>query len=90
MIKKHINNLPVSHKDIVSLQKRILTWYEENARQLPRRETNDPYKIWVSEVMLQQTQVERVIPKYFGFLESFPTIKTLANADKKNLLLHRS
>lgn len=90
MIKKDGNALSVSHKNIVSLQKRILTWYEDNARQLPWRETTNPYNIWVSEIMLQQTQVERVIPKYFNFLKSFPTIKNLAQADKKELLLHRS
>jgi A/G-specific adenine glycosylase len=90
MTKKDSNNLSVAHRDIMQLQKRILTWYEDNARQLPRRETTDPYKIRVSEIMLQQTQVERVIPKYFNFLDVFPTIKQLARADKKELLLHRS
>ncbi len=61
-------------------QRRLLKWYRENGRDLPWRKTSDPYKILVSEVMLQQTQVERVIPKYHEFLERYPTLKDLAEA----------
>jgi A/G-specific adenine glycosylase len=61
-------------------QNRLLKWYRENSRDLPWRKTNDPYKILVSEVMLQQTQVERVIPKYHEFLERYPTFHDLARA----------
>ncbi len=59
-------------------QIRLLKWYDECGRDLPWRRTLDPYKILVSEVMLQQTQVERVIPKYHEFLGKYPTLKDLA------------
>src|SRR5947208_12414467 len=59
---------------------RLLDWFDAHARSLPWRETHDPYAILVSEVMLQQTQVERVIPRYARFLERWPTIETLAAA----------
>jgi len=57
-----------------------LKWYRQHGRDLPWRQTSDPYKILVSEVMLQQTQVERVIPKYHEFLERYPTLQDLADA----------
>ena len=66
-------------------QKRLLTWYSEYGRDLPWRRTSDPYKILVSEVMLQQTQVDRVIPKYHEFLEKYPTIKDLASAEPEDV-----
>ena len=58
----------------------LLTWYASAKRALPWRETDDPYAILVSEIMLQQTQVERVLPKYHLFLATFPTLTDLANA----------
>lgn len=61
-------------------QKRLLAWYTDNYRRLPWRETRDPYSILVSEVMLQQTQAERVVPKYHEFLARFPTLEALADA----------
>ena len=61
-------------------QTRLLKWYAEHGRDLPWRKTSDPYKILVSEVMLQQTQVERVIPKYHEFLVCYPTFEDLAQA----------
>ncbi len=61
-------------------QTRLLKWYEEYGRDLPWRRTSDPYKILVSEVMLQQTQVDRVIPKYHEFLTQYPSFKELAQA----------
>ena len=60
---------------------RLLKWYAEYGRDLPWRRTLDPYKILVSEVMLQQTQVERVIPKYHEFLGKYPTLKDLAASE---------
>ncbi len=60
---------------------RLLQWYDECGRDLPWRRTMDPYKILVSEVMLQQTQVERVIPKYHEFLGKYPTLKDLASSE---------
>lgn len=67
-------------------QRTILSWYEKNGRKLPWRETTDPYKILVSEMMLQQTQVDRVIPKYNAFLQQFPTTKVLANTQTAEVL----
>lgn len=64
----------------------LLTWYEENRRDLPWRHTRDPYRIWVSEIMLQQTRVEAVKPYYARFLEAFPTVCDLAEADEQRLL----
>ena len=63
-----------------NFQSRLLEWYGEFGRDLPWRRTSDPYKILVSEVMLQQTQVDRVIPKFHEFLGKYPTIQDLAMA----------
>ena len=63
-----------------SFEKNLLAWYSTAKRDLPWRRTTDPYRILVSEMMLQQTQVDRVIPKYKAFLQSFPTVQDLANA----------
>lgn len=61
-------------------QRFILRWYEKNGRDLPWRHTRDPYRILVSEIMLHQTQVDRVIPKYHEFITAFPTFEALAAA----------
>lgn len=71
---------------IKSFQKEILSWYKQHQRDLPWRKTHDPYKILVSEIMLQQTQVSRVIPKYEEFLTAFPTVNDLAKAPDRKLL----
>lgn len=63
-------------------------WKQEGRHALPWRQTTDPYQILVSEVMLQQTQVERVIPLYQSFLLSFPTVEALAKAPLSNVLIH--
>jgi A/G-specific adenine glycosylase len=63
-----------------TFQKGLLAWYAANKRDLPWRNTADPYNILVSEIMLQQTQVERVIPKYEEFLRKYPTVEALADA----------
>lgn len=60
---------------------RLLTWYGQAGRDLPWRNTRDPYRIWLSEIMLQQTGVATVIPYYLRFLDRFPTVKALAKAD---------
>jgi A/G-specific adenine glycosylase len=72
--------LPVAAKLRRTFQQHLLTWYEANKRDLPWRRTSDPYNILVSEIMLQQTQVERVIPKYEEFLQKYPTLEALAQA----------
>jgi len=61
-------------------QRRLLSWYRRHRRNLPWRKTRDPYRILVSEIMLQQTQVDRVIPKYREFLDRYPTLADLARA----------
>ena len=67
-------------------QQALLEWYRANARDLPWRRTRDPYRIMVSEIMLQQTQVDRVIPKYHAFLEQFPTLAALADAPASEVI----
>jgi A/G-specific adenine glycosylase len=64
----------------------LLRWYRQHGRALPWRETRDPYRILVSEIMLQQTQVERVLPKYHEWLERFPTFEVLADADEADVV----
>ena len=64
----------------------LLAWYEENRRPLPWRETNDPYAILVSEVMAQQTQVDRVVPRWQRWLERWPTIEALAAAPAADVI----
>ena len=63
---------------ISAFQRGLLRWYGRHGRDLPWRRTRDPYKILVSEIMLQQTQVDRVIPKYHEFLRRYPTVQKLA------------
>ncbi|HUR35315.1 MAG TPA: hypothetical protein VM032_16035, partial [Vicinamibacterales bacterium] len=64
---------------------RLLTWYGRHGRDLPWRRTDDPYHILVSEIMLQQTQVDRVLPKYAEWLEKFPSMAALAVADETHV-----
>ena len=64
----------------------LLAWYRENARSLPWRQTRDPYRIWVSEIMLQQTRVAAVLGYYDRFLTAFPTVEALANAPEQQLM----
>ena len=60
----------------------LLEWFDDNARDLPWRRTRDPYAIWVSEIMLQQTRVAAVIEHYARFMERFPTLLALAEAGR--------
>ncbi len=69
-----------------SVRDALLTWYDEAKRDLPWRRTRDPYAIWVSEIMCQQTRVETVIPYYERFLERFPTAADLAKADEDEVM----
>jgi A/G-specific adenine glycosylase len=64
----------------------LIEWYERNARDLPWRRTRDPYRIWVSEIMLQQTRVETVVPYYHRFLVKYPSVAALASANEQELL----
>lgn len=67
------------------LRERLLAWYDKSHRDLPWRRSRDPYAIWISEAMLQQTRVETVIPYYERFLERFPDVEALATADRDDV-----
>jgi len=69
-----------------SPNERLLEWFATNGRDLPWRHTRDPYAILVSEVMLQQTQVERVVPRYLAWLERWPTVEALASASPADVI----
>ena len=79
--RKVPNSPPVSE-----LRASLLRWYDREARDLPWRRTSDPYRIWVSEVMLQQTRVTTVIPYYDRFLRRFPDARSLAKAKEEEVL----
>ena len=68
------------------LRRRLLNWYRRNRRDLPWRRSRDPYAIWISETMLQQTQVKTVLPYYARFVAAFPTLQTLASAPLPRVL----
>ena len=70
----------------MSFTQSVLAWYDEGHRSLPWRLTRDPYKIWVSEIMLQQTRAETVVSYYDRFLSRFPTVQALAEAPQEELL----
>jgi A/G-specific adenine glycosylase len=73
-------------RNVKGFQQKILSWFKHHQRDLPWRKTTDPYAIMVSEIMLQQTQVERVIPKYQAFLEAFPSWQELAKASQADVV----
>lgn len=78
--------MELSPSSIQKFQAKILSWYTHNKRDLPWRKTRDPYAIFVSEVMSQQTQLSRVIPKYEAWLDKFPTLSDLAVSSKPDVL----
>ncbi len=69
-----------------ALTRALLTWYDANRRALPWRDSKDPYRIWISEIMLQQTRVVTVIERYQQFLRRFPSVKKLAAARESSVL----
>lgn len=71
---------------VAQLRHALLTWYSQQGRDLPWRRSRDPYAIWISEIMLQQTQVKTVMPYYDRWLNQFPTIETLAAAEQQQVL----
>ena len=77
---------PLSSVIIADLQQSLLSWYAQQGRKLPWRQTRDPYAIWISEIMLQQTQVKTVLPYYQRWLQQFPTVTALAQADQQTVL----
>jgi A/G-specific adenine glycosylase len=78
--------IPDAEKIKRTLNRKLLDWYRRHQRPLPWRKTKDPYHIWISEVMLQQTQVNTVIPYYQRFLKAFPTVDALARAPLQDVL----
>lgn len=70
----------------MTLQEKLLNWYHIHHRKLPFRESHDPYRIWISEIMLQQTQMDTVIPYYERFMATFPTVFDLAKATEEKVL----
>ncbi|MFN8334951.1 MAG: A/G-specific adenine glycosylase [Cyclobacteriaceae bacterium] len=66
--------------------KKVVQWFEKNKRDLPWRETKDPYRIWLSEIILQQTRVAQGLPYYLKFVETFPTVQALASAPEQKVL----
>jgi A/G-specific adenine glycosylase len=71
----------------VPVQELLLAWFDDCARDLPWRRTRDPYAILVSEIMLQQTQVDRVVPRWLAWLERWPTVESLAAASTADVIL---
>src|SRR5512142_1131988 len=73
---------PLSARDRRNFSARLLAWYDRYGRDLPWRRTRDPYRVLVAEVMLQQTQVDRVVPKYHEWLVKYPSLGDLSAADE--------
>jgi len=83
---KRIAKRELGGANLAAIRRRLLAWYRKHKRDLPWRRTGDPYRIWVSEIMLQQTRVAAVLPYYARFLELFPDVQSLARAPEQTLL----
>ncbi|NLC29530.1 MAG: A/G-specific adenine glycosylase, partial [Chloroflexi bacterium] len=70
----------------MSFRHKLLQWYDQNARELPWRSAPSPYRVWVSEIMLQQTRVETVLPYFGRFINNFPDLLTLASSSQQDVL----
>jgi adenine-specific DNA glycosylase len=70
----------------MKFSEKIIRWYQKNKRDLPWRKTTDPYKIWLSEIILQQTRIEQGLKYYLRFIDNYPDINSLAMADEKRVL----
>jgi A/G-specific adenine glycosylase len=81
-----VRNGRLDPEHVAAVQQRVLAWYAQNARDLPWRRTRDPYAILVAEIMLQQTQVDRVIPHWLAWLDRFPTLRDLAAATRADVI----
>jgi A/G-specific adenine glycosylase len=79
-------NEPKQSRWLKTVRSKLLAWFATAKRELPWRQTHDPYAIWISEIMLQQTQVATVLPYYFRFLERFPTVHELATAEDAEVM----
>jgi A/G-specific adenine glycosylase len=81
-----MTGLAIGARSMPQLRRALLAWYDINRRDLPWRTTRDPYAVWVSEIMLQQTRVGAVLPRYREFLDRFPTVEKLAAAREASVL----
>ena len=79
---------PLTPRALKTFQARLLAWFRAHKRDLPWRRSRDPYRIWVAEIMLQQTRIAAVMPYFDRFLSRFPNVQTLARA--RNCLLYTS
>src|ERR1700746_2963804 len=79
-------DLPLSSTQLRSFRRAVLRWYDANRRELPWRRDRDPYRVWVSEIMLQQTRVAAVLDHYARFFRRFPTVQVLARAREASVL----
>lgn len=85
-MEKSLSGFLLSEDTVLDLRNQLLTWYRSQGRDLPWRQTQDPYAIWISEIMLQQTQVKTVMPYYERWLKAFPMVEVLAAADQQRVL----
>jgi len=76
----------LSSSSLSRFRKNLLAWFSQFQRDLPWRRDKDPYRVWLSEIMLQQTRVAAAIPYYLRFLERFPTVQSLAEAPPQEVL----
>jgi A/G-specific adenine glycosylase len=79
-------NLEVKNLTSNAFSTALIDWYDLNKRDLPWRNTDDPYVIWLSEIILQQTRVKQGLPYFQSFLDHFPTVETLADASEQEVL----
>lgn len=85
-LRKMKSKEDLSRLRVQGIRRHVLQWYRRNRRALPWRENPTPYRVWISEVMLQQTQVNTVIPYYRRFLERFPTLESLSQASERDVM----
>lgn len=86
MYSKYFNQMDPKTSENQAFYTHIIYWYRANPRELPWRGTTDPYKIWLSEIILQQTRVAQGLPYYYAFTEAYPTVKDLALAPESEVL----
>ncbi|MFZ1206218.1 MAG: hypothetical protein WAN97_18025, partial [Candidatus Acidiferrales bacterium] len=77
---------PLTARAVKTFQRRLLDWFGTQRRDLPWRASRDPYRVWVAEIMLQQTRIAAVMPYYERFLAQFPTVEALAGAAQDDVL----
>ena len=78
--------LPPTANQWMTFAEKLLLWYDHNKRDLPWRETSDPYRIWLSEIILQQTRIDQGLPYYQKFIKAFPSVEDLASSEEQDVL----